>query len=38
VVTAKMCMAVVLEPTLLLTFGKVTEATVLDESIGTVVA
>ena len=30
-VTAKICMAVVLEPTLLLTFGKATEATVFDE-------
>lgn len=38
VVTAKICMAEVLEPIELLISGKVTEATVLDESIGTVVA
>jgi hypothetical protein len=38
VVTAKICMAEMLDPTMLLISGKVTEATVLDESIGTVVA
>src|SRR6266566_2236008 len=36
--TAKMCMAVTLGPTPLLTSGKVTEATVFDESTWTVVA
>jgi hypothetical protein len=38
VVTAKICIAEVLDPTMLLMLGKVTEATVLVESIGTVVA
>jgi hypothetical protein len=38
VVTAKICIAEMLDPTMLLISGKVTEATVLDESIGTVVA
>src|SRR5919109_1115241 len=36
--TPKMCIAVTLDPTWLLTFGKVIEATVFDESTGTEVA